>query len=188
MRTAFRAPSTRTVCSPYPCSIFPFPHHYYSRPRPLTRGSPQPCAPSPCPVEGWQEGQPCCRRGRRSQGGRCAGSISVLLTRLVSHIPLLSMSPCNAHMTCLTCVLSTRLSTTATRPRRHALQMGTSSSSYICVVHDKTLLRGSLHEMPMTSDACTCSDKDTAEPVHERLMKSICVLLDRRVDMESIGN
>lgn len=42
---------------------FAFLTQWCSGPCPLARGSPQPCAPSPCTVEGWQEGQPCCRRG-----------------------------------------------------------------------------------------------------------------------------
>ena len=52
-------------------------HVTISRPCPLARGPPQPCAPSACPVEGWQEGQPCCRCSRGGQGGRCTGAIGV---------------------------------------------------------------------------------------------------------------
>ena len=49
---------------------FPFLTIPCSRPRPITRGPPQPCPSPPCPMEGWKESEPsscCC--GRRK--GRC---------------------------------------------------------------------------------------------------------------------
>jgi hypothetical protein len=44
-----------------------------SRPCALARGSAQPCSSASCPVEGWQEGQPCCRRGRGGEAEGCCG-------------------------------------------------------------------------------------------------------------------
>lgn len=97
-RTACRALSTRTVC-------FTLSHlrritllrNELSCPCPFDRGPSQPCTPSPCPVEGWQEGQPCCRCGRGGQGcARGEDCIGVSSVRSVFRTSPLSMHPCNA--------------------------------------------------------------------------------------------